>query len=180
LLSRCHERRSEEKFIISLQTMSISFHWLCLNDVDPQDDDAQIANLAVSTAILCIFNLGTLIVFIRAWHMHRKWTKAGGKSWYMQRHMITLFIAALTLSLPAAIAWCVLFLHRSPNLATHDHEYYKPQPLMHAGSCRCIFGSKQSGSQLSARNTTLIWSTIILCSSWACPCFVLCASPCFL
>jgi hypothetical protein len=100
-------KRSFEDLFSHSTAMPISFHHLCLNDVDPRDDAAQIANLAVSAVIICGFNLATLIVFIRAWYMHRKWTKAGGKSWYMQRHMISLFIAALTLSLPATIAWCV-------------------------------------------------------------------------
>ena len=83
------------------------FNRLCLNDVDPPDDTVQIANLAVSATILCAINLAALIVFIRARHVHRKWVKAGGKSWNMQGHMISLFIAALALSLPAAVAWCV-------------------------------------------------------------------------
>jgi hypothetical protein len=83
------------------------FNRLCLNDVDPPDDSVQIANLAVSASILCAINFATLLVFIRARHVHRKWVKAGGKSWNMQGHMISLFIAALALSLPAAVAWCV-------------------------------------------------------------------------
>ena len=85
--------------------MALPLERLCFNDVDPQDDASQISNLAASAGILCVFNLCTLIVFIRARHMHKKWTKAGGKSWHLQGHMISLFIAALALSLPATIAW---------------------------------------------------------------------------
>jgi len=44
-------------------------------------------------------------VFIRARHLHRKWVKAGGLCWQMQGHMISLFIGALALSLPATLAW---------------------------------------------------------------------------
>jgi hypothetical protein len=108
------------------------FNGLCLNDVDPPDDNAQIANLAVSATILCVINLATLVVFIRARHAHRKWTKAGGRSWHHTTTMMSLFIAALALSLPAAVAWCV-----SDAAACM---LCSPKPFPPAGSSRCAFG----------------------------------------
>lgn len=174
----CVKTKAAAATCTSTTTMTFSLDQLCLNDVDPADDTAQIANLAVSAVVLCVFNLATLIVFIRAWQLHRKWAKAGGKSWHMQRHMILLFIAALTLSLPATLAWYVLFLQQ-----TREHHNAKPKsflfPTPHAGSCRCMFGLKQSGSPRTARCTTPTWSSITPCSSSAWPCFVLFALPSF-
>lgn len=96
--------------------MPLPLQRLCFNDVDPPDEDTHISNLAASAGILCAFNCCALAVCIRARYVHRKWVKAGGKSWRMQGHMISLFIAALTLSLPATVAWCVLWCSFSSNI----------------------------------------------------------------